>query len=171
MFFLKNNRLKLSLVKLWRFNPHSSSFTLIELLIVIGILAVLMVAVVVAINPAEYLRKSRDAKRVTDITSIDKSIGILEALDAISSYGTANTVYVSLPDTSSTCANLGLPTLPTGYSYNCVIEANLKNTDGTGWIPLDFNSSGVVQLSTLPIDPTNSPLQVSITHILEVLMN
>ena len=115
-----------------------------------------MVAVVVAINPAEYLRKSRDAKRVTDITSIDKSIGILEALSAIPSYGTANTVYVSLPDTSSTCANLGLPTLPTGYSYNCVTSANLKNTDGTGWIPLDFNSSGVVQLSTLPIDPTNS---------------
>ena len=53
---------------------NNSSFTLIELLIVIGILAVLMVAVVVVLNPAEYLKQSRDSKRIQDLASIFTSL-------------------------------------------------------------------------------------------------
>ncbi|KKT22626.1 MAG: hypothetical protein UW08_C0005G0001, partial [Parcubacteria group bacterium GW2011_GWB1_43_8b] len=49
-----------------------SSFTLVELLIVIGILAVLTTAVILAINPLEYLKQARDTTRISDLDSIDK---------------------------------------------------------------------------------------------------
>jgi hypothetical protein len=54
---------------------------------------------------------------------------------------------------------LGLPDLPSGWTYSCVTSANLVNTDSTGWIPVNFqdtNLVGVVQLTSLPIDPTNT---------------
>jgi len=161
MFFFKNKNnssFTLTLRQKLRVN-RVSSFTLIELLIVIGILAVLMVAVVVVLNPAEYLRDSRDSKRLTDLSSLHNALQTLEALSASApSLGTPLTVYISIADeASSTCGSLGLPALPTGYVYHCVTSANLKNTDGTGWIPVNFqDASGVIQISALPIDPVNS---------------
>ncbi len=137
----------------------TKSFTLVELLIVIGILAILTAAVVVVLNPAELLKQARDSKRLQDLTSIDKSLQVSQAIYPDISLGTASTVYVSIADTTSTCANIGLPSLPSGWSYNCVTSANLVNSDGTGWIPVNFqdtNLVGAVQLSALPIDPTNT---------------
>jgi len=140
-------------------SKSSNSFTLIELLIVIGILAILTAAVVVVLNPAELLKQSRDSKRMQDLSSIDSTIQTLQALVPDIDLGTASTVYVSIADTSSTCSNLGLPTLPSGWAYNCVTETNLHKTDGNGWIPINFQDSlsgGAIQLSSLPIDPTNT---------------
>ncbi len=131
-------------------------FTLIELLIVIGILAVLAVTAVLVINPAEYMRKSRDSIRLADLATINKAVSLYQT-DGGDSFGTSNTVYVSVPDTSATCDNLGLPSLPDGWSYACVIEDNLIRVNGNGWIPVDFTSLtyGTI-LSALPLDPTNT---------------
>ena len=137
----------------------NKSFTLVELLIVIGILAVLSAAIVVVLNPAELLKQARDSKRLQDLTSIDQSLSVSQAIYADIDLGTASTVYVSIADTSATCANLGLPSLPSGWAYNCVTSANLINTDGTGWVPVNFqdtNLVGAVQLTSLPLDPTNT---------------
>ncbi|MFA7202011.1 MAG: type II secretion system protein, partial [Candidatus Paceibacterota bacterium] len=49
-----------------------SSFTLIELLIVIGILAILTAAVVIVLNPTELLKQGRDSTRMTDLASLSK---------------------------------------------------------------------------------------------------
>jgi hypothetical protein len=71
--------------------------------------------------------------------------------------GTSSFVYVSIPDTTSTCANLGLPSLPQGYSYRCVTSSTLQKTDGTGWIPVNLSSlSTGSPLPKLPIDPINT---------------
>jgi uncharacterized protein (TIGR02145 family) len=137
----------------------NKSFTLVELLIVIGILAVLSAAIVVVLNPAELLKQARDSKRLQDLASIEGSINISQAIYPGIDLGTASTVYISISDTTSTCANLGLPDLPSGWTYNCVTSANLINTDGTGWVPVNFqdtNLVGVIQLVALPIDPTNT---------------
>ncbi|MDD4931154.1 MAG: prepilin-type N-terminal cleavage/methylation domain-containing protein, partial [Candidatus Colwellbacteria bacterium] len=48
-------------------NLSIKSFTLVELLIVIAILAVLAAAVVVVLNPAELLAQARDSQRSTDL--------------------------------------------------------------------------------------------------------
>jgi prepilin-type N-terminal cleavage/methylation domain-containing protein len=135
----------------------NKSFTLIELLIVIAILALLMSIIIITLNPSEMLKKSRDTKRISNVKSINTALGIFQATRPTASTGTANIVYVSIPDSSSTCANLGLPSLPTGYTYQCSTTANYRKTDGTGWIPVNFNSLDIGSpISSLPIDPTNT---------------
>jgi formylglycine-generating enzyme required for sulfatase activity/Tfp pilus assembly protein PilE len=133
-----------------------SSFTLVELLVVIGILAILTAAVVVVLNPAQLIAQSRDTTRFSDMESINKALSLYQT-DGGSSFGNSNTVYVSIPDTSTSCANLGLAPLPSGWNYACVTAANLQKTNGTGWIPVNFNSVTIgAPLSALPTDPVNS---------------
>ncbi|OGM92643.1 hypothetical protein A2935_03965 [Candidatus Wolfebacteria bacterium RIFCSPLOWO2_01_FULL_47_17b] len=140
-----------------RLSLGNKSFTLIELLIVIGILAILTAAVVVILNPAELLRQARDSQRLQELSSLSDSIQLLETQVANLTLGTSTWVYVSIPDSDAQCANLGLPTLPSGYTYACSTEANYRNIDGSGWIPIDFTQgSGIISLPTLPIDPTNA---------------
>ncbi len=134
---------------------NEESFTLIELLVVIGILAILTAAVIIILNPAEYLKQTRDVTRMNDLTSINQALSVLES-QGITNFGLANTVYVSIPDTTSTCANLGLPTLPSNWSYACSTSANLQKSNGTGWIPVDFTQSATLSFSSLPIDPINT---------------
>jgi len=64
-------------------------FTLIELLIVMAILGVLAVVVLVAINPAEQMRRARDTGRISGTQQIGR---------AIQAYFTANGV---LPGSSA----------------------------------------------------------------------
>ncbi|MBP9690875.1 prepilin-type N-terminal cleavage/methylation domain-containing protein [Candidatus Woesebacteria bacterium] len=47
------------------------AFTLVELLIVIGIIGILAVTLMVSLNPAEAQRKSRDAGRIKDAASLE----------------------------------------------------------------------------------------------------
>ena len=132
------------------------SFTLIELLIVIGILAILVAVVVVVLNPAQLFAQARDSKRQQDLSALNQALNTVYALDQTVSFGTASTVYTSLPDSSSTCGSWGLPSLPSGWSYHCSPTSTLQNTNGSGWIPVNFQSNGVVNLSALPTDPVNA---------------
>ena len=58
-----------------------SGFTLIELLVVIGILAVLLAIVLVAINPSRQFRQANNTRRSADVSAI---------LNAITQYGADN---------------------------------------------------------------------------------
>lgn len=49
---------------------HNRGFTLIELLVVIGILAVLLAIVLVAINPARQFEQANNTKRKSDVNAI-----------------------------------------------------------------------------------------------------
>ncbi|MDP1706404.1 MAG: LamG-like jellyroll fold domain-containing protein [bacterium] len=136
---------------------NRSSFTLIELLVVIAILAILSVAIVIVINPADLIRQSRDTNRLTDLNQLNKAISLFDVTNPNDFTGTSSIVYVSIPDTSGTCVNLSLPTLPAGYTYNCVTTSTLIKTDGTGWIPVNFSAiSYGSPIQRLPIDPTNT---------------
>lgn len=133
------------------------SFTLIELLVVIAIVAVLSVVVILVLNPAQLLAQARDSNRLNDLASLNTALSLFQTDVAGGSLGTSSIVYVSVADSSSTCGNLGLPTLPSGWTYNCVSTTTLRNTDGTGWVPVNLNSiSARSPLSSLPADPTNA---------------
>ena len=77
-------------------NTLEQGFTLIELLVVIGILAVLLAIVLIAINPARQFKQANDTKRRSDVTAI---------LNAIDQYGADN--HGTLPGTiTSTATNI-----------------------------------------------------------------
>jgi len=136
---------------------NSRAFTLIELLVVIAILAILATAVILVINPAELLKGARDSTRLSDLAALNSALGLFQVDQYNLSMGTGSTVYVSVPDTSPTCASLGLPSLPSGWSYHCVPSSSSTKVDGSGWIPVNFSliSSGS-PISRLPVDPINS---------------
>jgi prepilin-type N-terminal cleavage/methylation domain-containing protein len=95
--------------------PKFGGFTLLELLVVIAILAVLAAVTAVVINPAELMSRSRDTERLTELNSIHRNLGKFLATAPSPTLGLANRVYISLPDTSPTCATwTGLPPLPAG---------------------------------------------------------
>lgn len=50
-------------------------FTLIEILVVIGIIAVLAAIVIVAINPSRQFAQARNTQRTSDVAAISNAIG------------------------------------------------------------------------------------------------
>lgn len=138
----------------------SSAFTLIELLVVIAIIAILAVVVVLTLNPAEMLRQSRDANRVSDMATINSALNLYttdQSGNPSFSLGNASSVYLSLLDTSSTCTNLGLPTSSGNFNYACSSATSSRNITSSGWIPVNLsNISSGSPLGSLPIDPVNT---------------
>jgi prepilin-type N-terminal cleavage/methylation domain-containing protein len=55
-------------------NTNQKGFTLIELLIVIGIIAILAAAVIIAINPGRQFEQAREATRWSHVNSIANAI-------------------------------------------------------------------------------------------------
>ncbi len=105
-------------------------FTLVEMLVVIAIIAILAGAVLLAINPAATMRKSRDTTRMNDLDSLRNAINIALTENEIVLSGT------------------------TGDSVN-----GTQAVDGTGYIEFTI-PAGKVGLSryipALPLDPTNT---------------
>jgi|GEM_PF-1113712 prepilin-type N-terminal cleavage/methylation domain-containing protein len=131
-------------------------FTIVELLMVISVLGVLAAIVISTLNPGEISKRSRDTTRMADIQAINRVVSMYQT-DGNTSFGSLNTIYISLPDSNANCSSYALPTLPGGWSYACSPAASYRNVDGTGWIPLDLSSSSYgTPLRQLPIDPINT---------------
>ena len=124
-------------------------FTLVELLIVIGILAVLATATVLVLNPAELFRQARDTKRINDLEALRSAVSLY--LSTVSSpdmdvAGTCGTNYWG----SVAGATENFTASPTQH-------ANVATAiDGTGWLPINFTLiPGGSPLAVLPTDPLN----------------
>ncbi len=58
-----------------RWSAVKRGFTLIEVLVVIGIIAVLAAVVLVAVNPARQFKLARDSQRVSNVNAILNAVG------------------------------------------------------------------------------------------------
>ena len=139
---------------------QQQGFTLIELLMVIAIIAVLAIVVVLVLNPADLLRQSRDANRISDLSSINRAL-IFYLADGQMLPGKGCYAHAS-----STAAVCGQSTTSTGMGFGTPSSTSLVNlstsstraTDGTGWLPINFSSlpSGSPYFGVLPLDPINN---------------
>lgn len=82
-----------------------SGFTLVEVLVVIGILAILLAVTLVAINPGQHFKDSRNSQRQANVTAI---------LDAVYAYESqhSGSVPPSLASVASTPSPLSKHTTP-----------------------------------------------------------
>lgn len=141
---------------------NSKGFTLLELLIVIAIIAILSVVLILVLNPAEMLKKSRDVQRISDLGTLKTALGLYMTststpqLDGVSGTkndkcvggGGTDTLYVSVAGVTGS-------TYPAPFgAWNTSESASV---DGTGWVPVNLGAiSGGSPISNLPLDPTNS---------------
>jgi prepilin-type N-terminal cleavage/methylation domain-containing protein len=56
-------------------SQNSKSFTLIELLIVLAIIAILATVLILTIKPGIFFARARDTKRIGDLKNIEKNNG------------------------------------------------------------------------------------------------
>jgi prepilin-type N-terminal cleavage/methylation domain-containing protein len=156
-------------------------FTLLELLIVIAVIAILSVVLVLVLNPAETLKKSRDAQRISDLNTLKTALGIYTTSTSSpllagaantacktgtggGTYASGDLVYYSYPSDAPGAA-ITDATLDGGTTFpakNQVANATLGAIDGTGWIPVNLETlTSGSPISNLPIDPTNSIASLS----------
>ncbi len=119
-------------------------FTLLELLIVIGILAILSTTVVLVINPAQLLKKARDSQRISDLNTLKTAIAYYITETSSPSIGVVDTTY---------------STVDTSNCFGTSSSTTALTTDGSGWIPIDFDSmTGGSPIGSLPQDPNESAI-------------
>lgn len=157
-------------------------FTLLELLIVVSIIAILSVALVLVLNPAEALKKSRDAQRMSDLSTIKTALGLMLTSTSTPSldnnFASAGTVCTTGYGTSGALSAApkirysaaGVTSLTTGAAagtdsaftpwtttnVTAATAATAGDVNG-GWIPAVLsNLTGGSPISNYPIDPTNT---------------
>lgn len=140
-------------------------FTLIELIVSIAILAILVAVLVVAINPAEQLSRSRDAKRVADLDALKSAMNLYLASATttvnLDGSGTANARCKNGSGTATIFFNSSAAATTTGahdagYAYAAKSISSTQTIGTAGWLPARFDwTPGGSPLSNLPLDPTN----------------
>ena len=137
-------------------------FTLLELLIVIGILAILATVTVLVLNPAELLRHASDSQRVSDLATLHGALALFLTtvssaqldLDFVSNRCLGNggvvTCFVDNTIVNGTCNGaFSTPTAEQG-----LITKGISGNDG--WLPVNFNAiPGGSPIPALPRDPTS----------------
>lgn len=130
-----------------------------ELLIVIGIIAILATATVLVLNPAELLREARDSQRLSDLDSVKSAVSLLLAtavatpeLDSAPSFDYCGSVYfLHYAGYSSTSP---IRSAGTASTTDGSVAAG-RGISGAGWIKVDFTkATGGSPIPVLPVDPS-----------------
>ena len=116
-----------------KYDALRRGFTLIEILVVIGIIAVLAAVVLVAVNPARQFKLARDSQRVSNVTAILNAIGQDIAEHRGLFY--CGTTTLALPATSTPMTN-NSSINPRFDIANCLVPNYISS------LPFDPSKSG-----------------------------
>jgi len=131
----------------------SKGFTLLELIIVIGILAVLAAVSVLVLNPAQLFAQARDTTRIQDLAQVSSAVGLY--LSTVNSPTLQGGAGFTCGTNWGTSRSGGSPTKHVAAS-GATAHSFVFAVDGTGWVAVPLNAStGGSPLATLPRDPTN----------------
>jgi prepilin-type N-terminal cleavage/methylation domain-containing protein len=121
------------MINTYRRNGSKKGFTLIEILVVIGIIAVLAAVVLVAVNPSRQFKLARDSQRVSNITAILNAVGQDIAEHRGLFY--CGTTTQAIPSTSTPMTN-NSSINPRFDIVNCIVPNYISS------LPFDPSKSG-----------------------------
>jgi len=156
-------------------NQKKGGFTLIEILVVIGIIAILAAIVLIAINPARQFAQARDTERTSNVNAILNAVGQYMADEAgempagVPAVGASDvTVDIDSTDMTGFCGDIVsdyMPALPTDPRLNTpAIDEPCPSVWDTGYdltrhpngritvfaqAEIDQNDDGVVDASDI----------------------
>jgi prepilin-type N-terminal cleavage/methylation domain-containing protein len=110
----------------------NTGFTIIELLVVIGLIAVLAAAAIALINPVAQMQKAIDAQRKSDLAQIQRALDLYyydnQQYPSVLAFGSSWTPYVQkIPNDPKTPKTYGYKT--TGQAYYLYASLDRGTTD------------------------------------------
>lgn len=113
------------------FNKKNKGFTLLEILLVVGIVAILASIVIIAINPGRQLATVRNTQRILALQRINSAIQL---------YYFDNLSYpASLPATSTEICSTGNATSSVGIDCTDLVDLTFLLPTYLDFVPLDPN--------------------------------
>jgi prepilin-type N-terminal cleavage/methylation domain-containing protein len=149
---------------MFKFMKKAKGFTLVELLIVIGVIAVLAALAFVALNPLARFQDSRNAQRWTDVNALIGAIKLQQVdnegnyLQVITDEVSADTRY-QIGTNGSDCADdCGNPTVILDDA--CIDLTDLADTGYLPAIPMDPSTGTAAKTGYYMMIHTSGALEV-----------
>jgi type IV pilus assembly protein PilA len=147
---------------------NQKGFTLIELLVVMGILAVLLAIVLIAINPARQFKQANNRKRQSDVSAILNAYGAYAADHQGSLPSGINATPAEM--TAGDCTALVStyisalpvdPTITTGPISSCPASGSVTTQY---WVSVDSNKRVTVTAEKTDTDVETPSVDISVTR-------
>jgi type IV pilus assembly protein PilA len=136
-----------------------SGFTLIELIVVMGIIAILAAIVIIAVNPARQLAQARNSDRQSDVTNIQKALNQYRVANAGSVPAGITAAPVGICDGPTGCASgtVDLSSLTPTYLTDLPKDPSVGSDADTGYT-VSISAQGRITVAA-----SNAELAKSIT--------